>query len=89
MLGLIWQMVKMTLLSNINLKANPNLIRLLEEGEDLEMLLKLPPEKILIRWVNYHLKQAGHPKRITNFGPDLKDSDVYCHLLQQIDPFNS
>jgi len=85
-LGLIWQMVKMALLSNINLKACPFLVRLLEGGETLEQLLKLPPEKLLLRWINYHLAQANHPKRISNFGSDLKDSDVYCHLLQQIDP---
>lgn len=85
-LGLVWQMVKMALLSNINLKACPFLVRMLQPGEELETLLKLPPEKLLMRWVNYHLEQAGHPTRITNFGSDLKDSDVYCHLLKQIDP---
>ena len=67
-LGLIWQMVKMTLLSAINLKAHPEMIRLLEPGETLEDLLKLPPEKLLLRWVNFHLAAAGHSKRITNFG---------------------
>ena len=76
----------MMLLSNINLKANPNLIRLLQEGETLEMLLKLPPEKLLVRWFNHHLAEAGTPKRLSNFGPDLKDSELYAHLLQQIDP---
>merc|ERR1719440_304702 len=34
-LGLVWQLVKMALLSKINLKENPNLIRLLQEGETL------------------------------------------------------
>ena len=46
-LGLVWQLVKMALLANINLKANPNLIRLLGEGETLESLLKLPPAPFL------------------------------------------
>eukprot|EP00965_Chrysotila_dentata_P236678 6201459-Pleurochrysis_carterae.AAC.1 len=32
------------------------------------------------------LSQAGHPERIANFGADLRDSSVYCHLLSQIDP---
>ena len=58
-LGLVWQLVKMTLLQNINLKDNPNLLRLLQAGEELEELLKLPPEKLLLRWFNYHLEQAS------------------------------
>ena len=85
-LGLVWQLVKKALLSKINLKANPNLIRLLAEGETLESLLKLPPEKLLLRWFNYHLEQAGLGQRVANFGSDLKDSALYCHLLAAIDP---
>eukprot|EP00908_Phaeocystis_cordata_P003209 Transcript_13501.p1 GENE.Transcript_13501~~Transcript_13501.p1 ORF type:complete len:700 (-),score=271.86 Transcript_13501:500-2500(-) len=85
-LGLVWQVVKMALLANINLKANPNLIRLLEPGETLEAFLKLPPEKILLRWFNHHLEEASSAKRISNFGKDLADSEAYAVLLQQIDP---
>ena len=40
-LGLVWQLVKLCLLAKINLKENPNLIRLLGEEETLEMLLKV------------------------------------------------
>jgi len=85
-LGLIWQMVKMTLLANINLKANPNLIQLLQPGESLETLLKLPPEKLLMRWFNHHLEKAGCSRRLGNWGADLQDSELYAHLLKQIDP---
>jgi len=85
-LGLVWQIVKTCLLSHINLKENPNLIRLLQEGETIEQLLKLPPEKLLVRWFNHHLAEAGVSKRINNFGGDLKDSEAYAHLLKQIDP---
>ena len=31
--GFVWRIIKMSLLVNINLKANPNLIRLLRPGE--------------------------------------------------------
>ncbi|XP_035665743.1 plastin-2-like [Branchiostoma floridae] len=48
------------------------LVQLLMDGEDMEDLLKLSPEELLLRWVNYHLEKAGHNKRITNFGPDIK-----------------
>jgi len=62
------------------------LYRLLEEGEDLKDFLKLPPEKILLRWVNYHLKNAGSDRRIANFGKDIQDSEVYTLLLNQLSP---
>jgi len=85
-LGLVWQLVKVALLSKINLKENPNLIRLLQEGETLDMLRKLPPEKILMRWMNFHLAEAGSSKRMANFGSDLADSDIYLTVMERIDP---
>jgi len=85
-LGLLWQMVKMHLLSGINLKAHPELIRLLHEGEELSALLALSPEQILLRWMNYHLEQAGHPKRIHNFSGDVKDSEAYTVVMNRIKP---
>jgi hypothetical protein len=87
-LGLIWQIIKIGLLQDINLKEHPELVRLLGEGESLQDLLKLPPEQILIRWVNYQLKEAGSDKRIKNFGNDIKDSEAYTILLKQICPNN-
>jgi len=85
-LGLLWQMVKMHLLSDINLKAHPELMRLLEEGETLQDLLALSPEKILLRWMNYHLREAGSQRRINNFGGDVKDSEAYTIVLNRINP---
>lgn len=60
------------LLSDINLAHHPGLIHLLEEGETLEDLQKLTPEQILLRWVNYHLRNAGSDLRIKNFSEDIK-----------------
>jgi len=85
-LGLLWQIIRIGLLSQINLKNNPNLIRLLEPGETLEDLLKLSPEQILLRWFNYHLKAAGSPRRVNNFTGDIKDSECYTILLNQLAP---
>lgn len=39
-------------------------MRLSQEGEELEDLLKLGPEAVLIRWVNFHLKNAKTDLRI-------------------------
>lgn len=84
-LGVVWQLVKIHLLNQINLKNHPELVRLLEAGEELADLLKLPPDQLLLRWFNYHLKRANH-KKISNFTSDIKDSDAYTTLLHQIAP---
>ena len=83
-LGLMWQVVKIVVLSNIQLKHHPELIRLLNPGEQLSDLLKLSPEQLLLRWFNYHLKAAGYDKKITNFSGDVKDSEKYTILLNQL-----
>jgi len=85
-LGLVWQIVKIGLLSKVNLKNHPELYRLLEPGETIEDLLKLPADQILLRWFNYHLRAAGHPRRVNNFSSDIKDSECYTILLYQIAP---
>ena len=83
-LGLMWQVVKLVVLCNIQLKHHPELIRLLNPGEQLSDLLKLSPEQLLLRWFNYHLKAANYDKKITNFSGDVKDSEKYTILLNQL-----
>lgn len=62
-LGLIWQIIRRGLLGKIDIKLHPELYRLLEEDETLEQFLRLPPEQILLRWFNYHLKNAKWERR--------------------------
>ena len=83
-LGLMWQVVKIVVLANIQLKHHPELIHLLNPGEQLLDLLKLSPEQLLLRWFNYHLKNTGYDKKITNFSGDVKDSEKYTVLLNQL-----
>jgi len=85
-LGMIWQIIRIGLLARINLANCPGLARLLEGDETLEDLLALPAEQILLRWFNYHLREAGHPRRVANFSGDIKDSENYVVLLKQIAP---
>jgi plastin-1 len=58
----------------------------LEDGETLDDLLKLPADQILLRWFNYHLKAAGWHRRVANFSSDIKDSENYTVLLNQLAP---
>lgn len=85
-LGLIWQIVRRGLLSKVDIKFHPELYRLLEDDETLEQFLRLPPEQILLRWFNYHLKNAGSQRRVTNFSKDISDGENYTVLLNQLQP---
>jgi hypothetical protein len=58
-LAVVWQIVRMWVSKSITLKDCPEIMRLAKEGETLQDLMKLSPETILIRWVNYHLEKAG------------------------------
>ncbi|KAH3682120.1 hypothetical protein WICPIJ_006923 [Wickerhamomyces pijperi] len=85
-LGLIWQIIRKGLLNKIDIKLHPELYRLLEDDETLEQFLRLPPEQILLRWFNYHLKAAGWGRKVANFSSDIKDGENYTVLLNQLDP---
>ena len=51
------------MLAQVDIKLHPELYRLCEEGETIDDLLRLTPDQILLRWFNYHLKQAGWQRR--------------------------
>lgn len=85
-LGLIWQIIRRGLLSKIDIKVHPELYRLLEDDETLEQFLRLPPEQILLRWFNYHLKAANWNRRVSNFSGDVSDGENYTILLNQLAP---
>ncbi|KAF2772645.1 fimbrin [Teratosphaeria nubilosa] len=85
-LGLIWQIIRRGLLGKIDIKLHPELYRLLEDGETLEQFLRLPPEQILLRWFNYHLKNAKWHRKVQNFSNDVKDGENYTILLNQLAP---
>lgn len=38
--------------------------------------MALAPEKVLLKWMNFHLKKAGYEKEVTNFSSDLKVKDL-------------
>jgi len=85
-LGLIWQIIRRGLLGKIDIKLHPELYRLLEDDETLEQFLRLPPEQILLRWFNYHLKAAKWHRTVSNFSKDVSDGENYTVLLNQLAP---
>lgn len=85
-LGLISQIIKIQLLADLNLKNTPQLVELVEDDKDVEELISLAPEKVLLKWMNFHLKKAGYEKQVTNFSSDLKDGEAYAYLLNALAP---
>uniref|UniRef100_M1BSA0 Fimbrin n=1 Tax=Solanum tuberosum TaxID=4113 RepID=M1BSA0_SOLTU len=85
-LGVISQIIKIQLLADLNLKKTPQLLELVDDNKDAEELMSLPPEKILLRWMNFQLKKAKYEKIVTNFSSDIKDAEAYAHLLNVLAP---
>ena len=85
-MGMIWQITRVYLFKEINLKKVPEIIVLAEPNEQLEDILKLSSEGIIVRWLNYHLKQAKQPPIVKDLGADLKNCHTFMHVLSQLDP---
>ncbi|RDX62205.1 Fimbrin-5 [Mucuna pruriens] len=85
-LGLISQIIKIQVLADLNLKNTPQLVELVEDDKDVEELISLAPEKVLLKWMNFHLKKVGYEKQVTNFSSDLKDGEAYAYLLTALAP---
>eukprot|EP00117_Sycon_ciliatum_P032190 scpid90354/ scgid3649/ Fimbrin; ABP67 len=83
-LAVLWQIVKASLFQRVTVKHHPELIRLAAPNEDLSEFLRLPAEGILLRWINYHLRNAGFVREVQNFSSDVADGHVYIHLLNQL-----
>src|SRR5690349_13980063 len=75
----------MGMLDKVSVDRHPEMLALMEEGEDVNHFVNLPPEQTLLRWFNYHLKKAGHPRTVSNFSSDIADSENYYVLLNQLD----
>ncbi|CAH8533466.1 unnamed protein product [Dicrocoelium dendriticum] len=86
LLGLLWQIIKIGLLKQINVVAHAELATLLEGDETISEFARLSPEDILIRWVNYHLKGTESGTRMHNFTADVRNCEVYAYLVEQIAP---
>ncbi|KAK6230171.1 hypothetical protein QUC31_001689 [Theobroma cacao] len=87
LLGLISQIIKIQLLADLNLKKTPQLVELVEDSNsDVEELMGLAPEKVLLKWMNFHLNKAGYEKTVTNFSSDVKDAKAYAYLLNVLAP---
>eukprot|EP01103_Thecamoeba_quadrilineata_P002657 TRINITY_DN12572_c0_g1_i1.p1 TRINITY_DN12572_c0_g1~~TRINITY_DN12572_c0_g1_i1.p1 ORF type:complete len:1716 (-),score=557.02 TRINITY_DN12572_c0_g1_i1:63-4877(-) len=85
----VWDIVELCLLAEIRPQRIPQLYHLQQQGEE-EFFVSLPPQKILRRWVNYHLRrstyQSARSRLISNFTDDFEDASNYLYLLHAIAP---
>eukprot|EP00002_Diphylleia_rotans_P028459 TRINITY_DN5746_c0_g2_i5.p1 TRINITY_DN5746_c0_g2~~TRINITY_DN5746_c0_g2_i5.p1 ORF type:complete len:970 (+),score=205.77 TRINITY_DN5746_c0_g2_i5:73-2982(+) len=71
---------------HVSQSKSRNIHLLLRENESIDNILSLPPDKLVLRWVNFHLKKKGLNRTIDNYAGDLRDCVVYLHLLNSIQP---
>uniref|UniRef100_A0A453NZ61 Calponin-homology (CH) domain-containing protein n=1 Tax=Aegilops tauschii subsp. strangulata TaxID=200361 RepID=A0A453NZ61_AEGTS len=57
--------------------------------QEAEELVNLAPDKMLLKWMNFHIKKAGYKKTVTNFSTDVKDGEAYAYLLSALAPEHS
>ena len=84
-IDILYQILKPIVYKKISVQDFPQMLRFKQDKEEIEELLTLGPEDFLKRWFNYHLNKAGHDKKLTNFNEDVKDSEKYTILLNQLD----
>ncbi|XP_047079751.1 fimbrin-5-like [Lolium rigidum] len=90
-LGLLSQIIKIQLLADLNLKKTPQLLELFadDNSKEAEEVVTLAPDKMLLKWMNFHIKKAGYKKTVTNFSTDVKDGEAYAYLLSALAPEHS
>ncbi|KAE8776140.1 Fimbrin-like protein 2 [Hordeum vulgare] len=88
-LGLISQIIKIQLLADLNLKKTPQLVEIFDDSKDIDEVLSLSPEKLLLQWMNYHLKRVDYKKTVSNFSSDVKDGEAYAYLIKALAPEHS
>lgn len=80
---LSWEIVRIALLSRINLTSRPQLAALMKSDEEVSHFAALPAAVLVLRWINYHLNNSHH---VENFSDSLKDGEVYAKLIQKLAP---
>jgi hypothetical protein len=70
----------------ITLTEQPELYRLLKEGESLAAFLKMSPQEILLRWFSCELKNAGSSRMATKFTKEPSGSEILTTVLKHIEP---
>lgn len=83
-LALLWKITCASYLKRVSAMAHPEINNLMLPNEDHGHFQGLSAEATLMRWFNFHLANAGSPRRISNFSSDIADGECYLTLLNEI-----
>jgi hypothetical protein len=97
LIGLLWQVMRVDILSKVSLENSLKLISLKQANETVQQFMKLPQRTILVRWVNKQvaktrktLKKNGETEiqdqEVRNFEKDFSDGSVYVKLIHSVAP---
>ncbi|KAG2383472.1 hypothetical protein C9374_004143 [Naegleria lovaniensis] len=89
LLALLWQLIRQDVTKRLNVMHSLRLIALKEESESVVDFMKLPPQQLLLRFVNYNLKATKTKKIVANFSEDWKDGEAFCYLIKNIVDINN
>lgn len=77
---LLWQIAKMKFVENI---STDNVDPLIFDQEFLSE--QSPPEKIILIWLNYHLRNSSYTDVVNNFDQDiLNKPEIFLFILNQL-----
>lgn len=71
------------------MKHSPQLVLIRSSGEEAAQLVDVPPEQLLLRWLNYQLREAPawQPREAaTSFSADMRDGAAMLGLLESVAP---
>ncbi|KAJ5075757.1 fimbrin-1 [Anaeramoeba ignava] len=91
-LQLTWEIIKVGLFSQLTITKHPEILVLFDENNTgptqklVEEINKIPPENILLKWINYHIHKAGDKRNIQNFSGDLREPSAFAILMNQLSP---
>lgn len=74
-LGLLWQIVRLSVSKSSSLLKRPELINLINECETIEDLCSKTPEELCLRWVNFHVENAKMGELIDKIQVIIQEND--------------
>eukprot|EP00301_Raphidiophrys_heterophryoidea_P001224 c10597_g1_i1.p1 GENE.c10597_g1_i1~~c10597_g1_i1.p1 ORF type:complete len:1098 (-),score=359.91 c10597_g1_i1:307-3600(-) len=83
-MGLLWALIKSIVLKGITVSHCPELSKVGLAGETSEELKTMPSEQLLIRWVQYHVKQENSLLRVKAFDHDFSDCEILEYLIPKL-----
>ncbi|CAM9653197.1 unnamed protein product [Scytosiphon promiscuus] len=86
-LGVGWQLVRMSILRKVHIVERPELADLFTPEEAAKSIGQTGQEEVVLsRWFNQFLEAVGSDRQVWSFGAELADGVAWCTLLNAIDP---